>query len=70
MTQPFECEVRFGIDDIEDFHARRDHRDTAVKPVHSRGVVGVMPGGAPQIADSLEGASSQLSGADQVRAIL
>ena len=24
--------------------ARRDHRDTAVGPVHSRGVVGVMPG--------------------------
>ena len=22
MTQPFECEVRFGIDDIEDFEAR------------------------------------------------
>ena len=22
MTQPFECEVRFGIDDIEDFQAR------------------------------------------------
>jgi len=21
MTQPYECEVRFGIDDIEDFQA-------------------------------------------------
>ena len=24
MTQPYECEVRFGIDDIEDFQARLD----------------------------------------------
>jgi len=25
MTQPYECEVRFGIDDIEDFEARLRH---------------------------------------------
>ena len=50
--------------------ARRGHRDTAVGPAHSRGVVGIMPGGVPEIADSLGGAGSQLSRADQVRAIL
>jgi adenylate cyclase class IV len=25
MTQPYECEVRFGIDDIKDFQARLEH---------------------------------------------
>ncbi len=49
--------------------ARRGHRDTAVGPAHIRGVVGVMPGGVPQIADSLEGAGSQLSRAEEVRTI-
>ncbi len=49
--------------------ARRGHRDTAVGPAHIRGVVGVMPGGVPQIADSLEGAGSQLSRAEEVWAI-
>ena len=49
--------------------ARRDHRDTAVGPVHSRGVVGVMPGGVAQIADSLEGAGSQSCRAEEVWAI-
>ena len=28
--------------------ARRGHRDTAVGPAHSRGVVGVMPGAGPE----------------------
>jgi len=49
--------------------ARRGHRDTAVGPAHSRGVVGVMPGGVAQIADSLEGAGSQSYRAEEVRAI-
>jgi hypothetical protein len=49
--------------------ARRGHRDTAVGPVHSRGVAGVTPGGVLQIADSLEGAGSQLSRAEEVWAI-
>ena len=49
--------------------ARRGHRDTAVGPVHSRGVAGVMPGGVPEIVDSLEGAGSQLSRVEEVRAI-
>jgi hypothetical protein len=49
--------------------ARRGHRDAAVGPAHIRGVVGVIPGGVPEIADSLEGAGSQLSEAEEVRAI-
>jgi len=49
--------------------ARRGRRDAAVGPAHSRGVVGVTPGGVPQIADSLEGAGSQLSRAEEVRTI-
>ena len=49
--------------------ARRGHGDAAVGPAHSRGVVGVMPGGVAQIADSLEGAGSQLSRAEEVWAI-
>ncbi len=49
--------------------ARRGHRDTAVGPVHSRGVAGVMPGGVLQIADSLEGAGSQSYRAEEVRTI-
>jgi len=50
--------------------ARRGHRDAAVGPAHSRGVVGVMPGGGPRIRDPLEGAGSQLTRAEKVRAIL
>lgn len=49
--------------------ARRVHRDTAVGPAHIRGVAGVMPGGVVQIADSLEGAGSQLSRVEEVWAI-
>ena len=49
--------------------ARRGRGDAAVGPVHSRGVVGVMPGGVAQIADSLEGAGSQLTRAEEVWAI-
>ncbi len=49
--------------------ARRGHGDTAVGPVHSRGVVGVMPGADPKIWDPLEGAGSQLSRAEEVRTI-
>ena len=48
---------------------RRGHRDTAVGPVHSRGVVGVMPGGGPRNRCPLEGAGSQLSRAEEVWAI-
>jgi hypothetical protein len=50
--------------------ARRGHGDTAVGPAHSRGVVGVMPGGGPRERDSLEGAGSQLSRAQEVWPIL
>jgi len=50
--------------------ARRGHRDAAVGPAHNRGVAGVMPGGVLKIHDSLEGAGSQLSRAEEVRAIL
>jgi hypothetical protein len=50
--------------------ARRGRRDAAVGPAHSRGGVGVMPGGGPRIRDPLEGAGSQLSRAEAVRAIL
>jgi hypothetical protein len=50
--------------------ARRGRRDAAVGPAHIRGVVGVMPGGGPRIRDPLEGAGSQLSRAEKVRAIL
>jgi len=46
--------------------ARRGHGDTAVGPVHSRGVAGVMPGAGPQIRDPLEGAGRQLCRAEQV----
>ena len=49
--------------------ARRGHGDTAVGPVHSRGVVGVMPGAGLKIRDPLEGVGSQLSRAEKVRAI-
>ena len=49
--------------------ARRGHRDAAVGPAHIRGVVGVMPGGVLKIRDSLEGAGSQLSRVEEVRAI-
>jgi len=50
--------------------ARRGHRDTAVGPVHSRGVVGVMPG-EPYTGwcVALEGAGSQSCRAEEVRAI-
>jgi hypothetical protein len=50
--------------------ARRGHRDAAVGPAHIRGVTGVMPGGGPRIRDPLEGAGSQLTRAEEVRAIL
>ncbi|HUW19604.1 MAG TPA: hypothetical protein VMW16_09900 [Sedimentisphaerales bacterium] len=50
--------------------ARRGHRDAAVGPAHSRGVVGVTPGGGPRIRDPLEGAGSQLTRAEKLRAIL
>ena len=49
--------------------ARRGHRDTAVGPAHSRGVVGVMPGGVPSNREPLEGAGSQSYRAEKVRAI-
>ncbi len=49
--------------------ARRVHRDTAVGPAHSRGVVGVIPGAGPEVRDPLEGAGSQLSRAEKVWAI-
>ncbi len=48
---------------------RRGHGDTAVGPVHSRGVAGVIPGGGPRNRDPLEGAGSQLSRAEEVWAI-
>ena len=47
--------------------ARRGLGDTAVGPAHSRGVAGVMPGGANS---SLEGAGSQSPRAEAVRSIL
>jgi hypothetical protein len=50
--------------------ARRGRRDAAVGPAHIRGVVGVTPGGVARIRDSLEGAGSQLTRAEEVRAIL
>ena len=46
--------------------ARRGHGDTAVGPVHSRGVVGVTPGAGPKIRDPLEGAGSQSYRAEEV----
>ena len=49
--------------------ARRGRRDAAVGPVHSRGVVGVMPGGGPRNRDPLEGAGSQSYRTEEVRAI-
>ena len=49
--------------------ARRGHGDTAVGPAHSRGVIGVMPGGDPVTSGPLEGASSQLCRAEEVRSI-
>jgi hypothetical protein len=49
--------------------ARRGHGDTAVGPAHSRGVVGVMPGGGSAIRDLLEGAGSQSYRAEEGRAI-
>ena len=48
---------------------RRGRRDTAVGPVHSRGVAGVMPGGGPVKSGPLEGAGSQLCRAEEVRSI-
>jgi hypothetical protein len=50
--------------------ARRGHRDAAVGPAHSRGVVGVIPDGGPRKRDPLEGAGSQSIRAEKVRAIL
>ncbi len=47
--------------------ARRGLGGTAVGPAHSRGVAGVMPGGAN---GSLEGAGSQSPRAEEVRSIL
>ena len=51
--------------------ARRGHRDAAVGPAHSKGVVGVMPG-EPYTRwwMALEGAGSQSIRAEKVRAIL
>jgi hypothetical protein len=49
--------------------ARRTHGDTAVGPVHSRGVAGVTPGEGAKIQDPLEGAGSQLCRAEEVRFI-
>ena len=46
--------------------ARRGHGDTAVGPVHSRGVVGVTPGAGPKIRVPLEGAGSQSYRAEEV----
>lgn len=50
--------------------ARRDHRDAAVGPAHSRGVAGVMPG-EPRtgLCEALEGAGSQSYRAEEVEAI-
>jgi len=50
--------------------ARRDHGDTAVGPAHSRGVVGVTPGGGLRVQDPLEGAGDSSSRAEHVRSIL
>ena len=49
--------------------ARRGHGDAAVGPTHSRGVAGVMPGGGPPEAVSLEGVGSWLFRAEAVEAI-
>ena len=49
--------------------ARRGHGNTAAGLVHSRGVVGVMPGGGPRMRETIEGAGSQSSRAEEVRAI-
>jgi hypothetical protein len=49
--------------------ARRGRRDAAVGPAHSRGVVGVTPGGGPLIRDPLEGAGSQSLSDEKVEAI-
>jgi len=49
--------------------ARRGRRDAAVGPAHSRGVVGVTPGGGPRIRDPLEGAGSQSLSNEKVKAI-
>jgi len=48
---------------------RRSHGNTAVGPVHSRGVAGVMPGGGSRNRDPLEGAGSQSYRAEEVWAI-
>ena len=50
--------------------ARRGQRDTAVGPAHSRGVVGVTPGGVPKQGGSLEGVGNQLTRDQTVRSIL
>jgi hypothetical protein len=49
--------------------ARRGHRDTAVGPAHSRGVVGVMPGAGPGNKDPLEGVGSRSNRAADVEAM-
>ena len=49
--------------------ARTGHGDTAIGPTHSRGVAGVMPGGGPSGAASLEGVGSWLFRAEAVRAM-
>lgn len=51
--------------------ARRGHRDAAVGPAHSRGVTGLTPGEpSTRWWKALEGAGSQLTRAEEVRAIL
>ena len=49
--------------------ARRRCGSVAVGPAHSRGVIGVMPGGDPVTSGPLEGAGSQLCRAEEVRSI-
>jgi len=49
--------------------ARRDQRDTAVGPAHSRGVTGVMPGAGLRVQDPLEGAGGWSCRAQDVKAI-
>jgi hypothetical protein len=49
--------------------ARRGHRDAAVGPAHSRGVVGVTPGGGPRKRVPLEGAGGQSLSDEKVKAI-
>ena len=49
--------------------ARRGHRDTAVGPARSRGVVGVTPDAGPGNRDPLEGAGSWSNRAADVEAM-